>query len=193
MPIPSRRGIDPQPFSYFADRVSALHDLRHSVLLKLIRKPNSLTHIRLTLVPKLPSKASTNLGAPHPKGPPKLQRPDPWHDLWFCKPTQELCHAVDLVIMFAVGKQRDLALELRDPRCIFWHCNLTAFNEVRDREQTRSLVFFRYAPCGANRPVIRFACFGRGVPALYYPVPSSGYQLLIIGPELSDVSAYGSK
>ncbi|MFT5511605.1 MAG: hypothetical protein ACI89J_004709, partial [Hyphomicrobiaceae bacterium] len=42
-----------------------LNNLRNSVLLKLIRKPNSLAHIRLSLVPKLPSKASTNLGAPH--------------------------------------------------------------------------------------------------------------------------------
>ncbi|MDG1457085.1 MAG: hypothetical protein P8Q92_04115, partial [Pseudoprimorskyibacter sp.] len=35
----------------------------HSVLLELVRKPYSLVHIRLSLVPKLPSKASTNLGA----------------------------------------------------------------------------------------------------------------------------------
>ncbi|MEG3663370.1 hypothetical protein, partial [Celeribacter halophilus] len=31
---------------------------------KLIRKPNSFVHNRLSLLPKLPSKASTNLGAP---------------------------------------------------------------------------------------------------------------------------------
>ncbi|MEP4337081.1 MAG: hypothetical protein ABJ360_11955, partial [Roseobacter sp.] len=46
-------------------RISTLNNLRHGVLLKLIRKPYALVHIRLSLVPKLPSKASTNLGAPH--------------------------------------------------------------------------------------------------------------------------------
>ncbi|MEO9574018.1 MAG: hypothetical protein ABJ263_16180, partial [Tateyamaria sp.] len=45
-------------------RISTLNNLRHGVLLKLIRKPYALVHIRLSLVPKLPSKASTNLGAP---------------------------------------------------------------------------------------------------------------------------------
>ncbi|WP_417248340.1 hypothetical protein [Celeribacter sp.] len=34
--------------------------LRPGILLNLIRKPNSLVHNRLSLVPKLPSKASTN-------------------------------------------------------------------------------------------------------------------------------------
>jgi hypothetical protein len=34
----------------------------HGDLLELIRKPNALAHIRLSLVPKLPSKPSTNLG-----------------------------------------------------------------------------------------------------------------------------------
>ncbi|MEJ6477142.1 MAG: hypothetical protein QNL92_00500, partial [Octadecabacter sp.] len=48
------------------DCVTTLNNLRHSAPLKLIRKPNSFVHIRLSLVPKLPSKASTNLGAPHP-------------------------------------------------------------------------------------------------------------------------------
>ncbi|MEJ6477138.1 MAG: hypothetical protein QNL92_00480, partial [Octadecabacter sp.] len=47
------------------DCVTTLNNLRHSAPLKLIRKPNSFVHIRLSLVPKLPSKASTNLGAPH--------------------------------------------------------------------------------------------------------------------------------
>ncbi|MEP2920631.1 MAG: hypothetical protein ABJP06_07890, partial [Sulfitobacter sp.] len=46
------------------DRVATLNNLRHSVLLKLVRKSNALAHIRLSLVPKLPSKPSTNLGAP---------------------------------------------------------------------------------------------------------------------------------
>ncbi|MEG3663398.1 hypothetical protein, partial [Celeribacter halophilus] len=36
---------------------------------KLIRKPNSFVHNRLSLLPKLPSKASTNLGAPQLRGP----------------------------------------------------------------------------------------------------------------------------
>ncbi len=48
-------------------RLTALNDLRHSVLLNLIRKPNSLTHIRSSLVPKPPSKASANLAAPRIK------------------------------------------------------------------------------------------------------------------------------
>jgi hypothetical protein len=48
----------------FADRVATLNNLRHSVLLKLICKSNALARIRLSLVPKLTSKASTNLGAP---------------------------------------------------------------------------------------------------------------------------------
>jgi hypothetical protein len=52
------------PFGHFTDRISALNDLRHSVLFELVCKPYSLVHIRLSLVPKLPSKTSTNLGAP---------------------------------------------------------------------------------------------------------------------------------
>ncbi|MCZ4354668.1 hypothetical protein O4H61_19340, partial [Roseovarius aestuarii] len=42
-----------------------LNNLRHSVLFELVCKPYSFGHIRLYLVPKLPSKPSTNLGAPH--------------------------------------------------------------------------------------------------------------------------------
>ncbi|MCZ4354632.1 hypothetical protein O4H61_19150, partial [Roseovarius aestuarii] len=41
-----------------------LNNLRHSVLFELVCKPYSFGHIRLYLVPKLPSKPSTNLGAP---------------------------------------------------------------------------------------------------------------------------------
>jgi hypothetical protein len=52
--------------------LSALHDLCHRVLFELIRKSNSLVHIRLSLIPKLPSKASTNLGAPHDPNKDKL-------------------------------------------------------------------------------------------------------------------------
>src|SRR6056297_1503395 len=65
LPSVKRLGADPHPLSHFADRISTLDNLRHSVLLNLIRKPNALVHIRLSLVPKLPSKASINLGAPH--------------------------------------------------------------------------------------------------------------------------------
>jgi len=43
------------------------NNLRHSVLLKLTRKPYSLVYIRFSLVPKLPTKAFTNLGAPQSK------------------------------------------------------------------------------------------------------------------------------
>ena len=44
-------------------RGTTLYNLRYSVLLKLIRKSNAFTHIRLSLVMKFPSKASTNLAA----------------------------------------------------------------------------------------------------------------------------------
>ena len=40
----------------------AIEDVPHPV--EIICKSYSLSHIRLSLVPKLPSKASTNLGAP---------------------------------------------------------------------------------------------------------------------------------
>ena len=59
-------GADPQSLSHFADRATSLNNVGHRFLLELIRKPNSFTHIRLSLAPKLPSKATINLGAPHP-------------------------------------------------------------------------------------------------------------------------------
>ncbi len=59
-------GADPQPLRHLAHRVTTINNLRHSVLFELVCKPYSLVHIRLSLVPKLPSKASTNLGAPQP-------------------------------------------------------------------------------------------------------------------------------
>jgi len=40
----------------------------HGVLLELIRKPNSFARIRISSVSKLPSKSSTNLGAPQLNG-----------------------------------------------------------------------------------------------------------------------------
>ena len=45
--------------------LGTLDNLCHSVPLELIRKPNSFVHVRLSLVPKLPNKASKNLVAPH--------------------------------------------------------------------------------------------------------------------------------
>jgi hypothetical protein len=42
-------------------RITTLDNLRHGILLELIRMSNPFAHIRLSLVPKLPSKASTNL------------------------------------------------------------------------------------------------------------------------------------
>ncbi|MCZ4354495.1 hypothetical protein O4H61_18405, partial [Roseovarius aestuarii] len=64
-----------------------LNNLRHSVLFELVCKPYSFGHIRLSLVPKLPSKPSTNLGAPQPL---ELQeseneviaRPDSYNQIW---------------------------------------------------------------------------------------------------------------
>ncbi|PYG34351.1 hypothetical protein C8N36_1011, partial [Pelagimonas varians] len=44
-------------------RSATLNDLRHSVLLKLICRPNSFVHLRLSLVSKLPSKPYADLGA----------------------------------------------------------------------------------------------------------------------------------
>ncbi|MCZ4354862.1 hypothetical protein O4H61_20335, partial [Roseovarius aestuarii] len=49
-----------------------LNNLRHSVLFELVCKPYSFGHIRLYLVPKLPSKPSTNLGAPHHRKSPQI-------------------------------------------------------------------------------------------------------------------------
>ncbi|MEP1538938.1 MAG: hypothetical protein ABJQ34_17905, partial [Paracoccaceae bacterium] len=57
--------------------------LRYSVLFELIRKPNALVHIRLSLVPKLPSKPSANLGAPHRLRP----RRGAMGKLWRSKPS----------------------------------------------------------------------------------------------------------
>jgi hypothetical protein len=68
MQIPSRGGIDPQPLSHFTDRNSTLHDLHHSVLFDLIRKPYSFTRIRLSLIPKTPRKTSPSLAAPQADG-----------------------------------------------------------------------------------------------------------------------------
>ncbi len=60
LPCAQRLGVDTQPFGHLTDRISTLNDLPHSVLLELIRKPNSLTNVRLSLVPKLPSKRLGN-------------------------------------------------------------------------------------------------------------------------------------
>jgi hypothetical protein len=62
-PCIKRFCADPQSFSDFTDRITTLDNLRHSILLKLIRISNPFAHIHLSLVPKLPSKASINLGA----------------------------------------------------------------------------------------------------------------------------------
>lgn len=59
------RTKDSYELSFFTDRIATLKNLRHNVLIKLIRKSNALAPIRLSFVPKLSSEVPITLMVPH--------------------------------------------------------------------------------------------------------------------------------
>lgn len=59
---------------------------------------------------------------------------------WFCEPLEELGETIDLIVMFAVWKEGDLALELRKPGGVFGDCYPPAFDQMSHTEEPGGLV-----------------------------------------------------
>jgi hypothetical protein len=60
------------------------------------------------------------------------QRSNSDHRLWFCEPVEELREAVDLIVVFAVGKEGDFALEISEPGRFLRYDDAIIFTLWRD-------------------------------------------------------------